>query len=158
MMAGGVLVDSNVLLDVLEDDPVWFPWSSQRLEECLEGATVVINPVIYAEVSIGFDRIEELEAALPAAAFERRSLPWEACFLAGKAFLQYRRAGGARRSTLPDFFIGAHAAVEGLSLLTRDPARYPTYFPRLKLIAPGGEVDRPPPVPQNVRKQSKEAP
>ena len=136
MMAGGVLVDSNVLLGVLEDDPVWFPWSSQHLAACAEESTLVINPIIYAEVSIGFRRIEELEAVLPADTFERRPLPWEAAFLAGKSYLAYRRSGGARRSPLPDFFIGAHAAVEGLTLLTRDAGRYRTYYPRLRLIAP----------------------
>lgn len=136
MMAGRVLVDSNVLLDVLENDAVWFPWSSQHLAECVEEATVVINPIIYAEVSIGFQRIEELEAVLPPGTFERRQLPWEAAFLAGKSFLAYRRAGGMRHSTLPDFFIGAHAAVEGFTLLTRDAARYRTYFPRLNIVAP----------------------
>ena len=135
-MAGGVLVDSNVLLDVLEDDPVWFPWSSQRLAACAEESNLVINPIIYAEVSIGFQRIEELEAVLPADTFERRPLPWEAAFLAGKSYLAYRRSGGERRSPLPDFFIGAHAAVEGLTLLTRDPARYRTYFPRLSILSP----------------------
>lgn len=135
-MAGGVLVDSNVLLDVLEDDPVWFPWSSQQLAVCAEESTLVINPIIYAEVSIGFQRIEELEAVFPADTFERRPLPWEAAFLAGKSYLAYRRAGGTRRSPLPDFFIGAHAAVEGLTLLTRDPARYRSYYPRLEIVAP----------------------
>ena len=136
MMAGGVLVDSNVLLDVLEDDPVWFPWSSQHLAACAEEANLVINPIIYAEVSIGFQRIEELEAVLPADTFERRPLPWEAAFLAGKSYLAYRRSGGERRSPLPDFFIGAHAAVEGMTLLTRDPAMYRTYYPRLRIVAP----------------------
>lgn len=135
-MSGGVLVDSNVLLDVLEEDPTWFPWSSEHLAACAEDSTLVINPVIYAEVSIGFERIEELEAALLPDAFERRPLPWEAAFLAGKSFLAYRRSGGARRSPLPDFFIGAHAAVEGLTLLTRDPGRYRAYYPGLRLVAP----------------------
>jgi predicted nucleic acid-binding protein len=96
----------------------------------------VINPVIYAEFSIGFERMEELEAVLPQTAFERRPLPWEAAFLAGKCFVAYRRAGGNRRSPLPDFFIGAHAAVEELTLLTRDAKHYRTYFPQLGLIAP----------------------
>ena len=136
MMAGGVLVDSNVLLDVLEDDPVWFPWSSRHLAACAEEWTLVINPIIYAEVSIGFQRIEELEAVFPADTFERRPLPWEAAFLAGKSYLAYRRSGGVRRSPLPDFFKGAHAAVEGLTLLTRDPARYRTHYPRLRIVAP----------------------
>ena len=136
MMAGGVLVDSNVLLDILEEDPQWFDWSAERLAAAAEQYPLVINPIIYAEVSIGFERIEELEAVLPLASFERRQLPWEAAFLAGKCFLAYRRAGGERRSPLPDFFIGAHAAVDGLILLTRDAGRYRTYFPRLQLIAP----------------------
>jgi len=135
-MAGGVLVDSNVLLDVLEEDPRWFSWSAEQLAECAEHSLLLINPVIYAEVSIGFERVEELEAALPPDSFERQALPWEAAFLAGKCFLAYRRAGGERSSPLPDFFIGAHAAVENLTLLTRDQARYRTYFPRLDIIAP----------------------
>ena len=97
---------------------------------------LVINPIVYAEVSIGFDRIEDLDGALPADIIERRPIPLEAAFLAGKCFLKYRRRGGPRQSTLPDFFIGAHAAVEGMTLLTRDAARYRTYFPRLKLICP----------------------
>lgn len=136
MMAGGVLVDSNVLLDVLAEDPHWFSWSAERLAAAAEHHPLIINPIIYAEVSISFERIEELEAALPPTVFERRQLPWETAFLAGKCFLAYRRAGGERRSPLPDFFIGAHAAVEGLILLTRDAGRYRTYFPRLELIAP----------------------
>lgn len=135
-MVGQVLVDSNVLLDVLEEDPEWFGRSAERLAECADSSTLVINPVIYAEVSVGFRRIEELEAALPQDLFRRDSLPWEAAFMAGKCFLDYRRAGGTRRSPLPDFFIGAHALVEGMALLTRDAARYRTYFPKLRLIAP----------------------
>lgn len=129
-------MDSCVLLDVLEDDPIWFTWSAERLAECAESSPLIINPVIYSEVSIGFERIEDLDAVLPQEAFERRAIPWEAAFLAGKCFVAYRRVGGTRRSPLPDFFIGAHAAVEGLTLLTRDAARYRTYFPRLSLIAP----------------------
>jgi hypothetical protein len=132
-----VLVDSNVLLDVLTDDERWFAWSSEALASCADASVLAINPVIYAEVSIRFARIEDLEAALPPLDFERLPLPFEAAFLAGKAFLRYRRRGGARRAPLPDFFIGAHAAVSGLRLLTRDPGRYRSYFPRLALIAPG---------------------
>lgn len=135
-MTAGVLVDSNVLLDVLEEDPLWFSWSADRLSECAEYSRLIINPIIYAEVSIGFERIEELDSALPSDAFEHRPLPWEAAFLAGKCFLSYRRAGGARLSPLPDFFIGAHAAVENLTLLTRDAKRYRTYFPKLRLVTP----------------------
>jgi predicted nucleic acid-binding protein len=135
-MAAGVLVDSNVLLDILEEDPRWFSWSADRLAECAEYSLLVINPIVFAEVSIGFERIEEMEAVLSPEAFERRPLPWEAAFLAGKCFHAYRRAGGTRCSPLPDFFIGAHAAVEDLTLLTRDANRYRTYFPKLRLITP----------------------
>ena len=131
-----VLVDSNVLLDVLTEDPRWFRWSSEILALQAEHAVLVINPIIYAEVSVGFERIEELEAALPATMFQREALPWEAGFLAGKCFRSYRRRSGARRSPLPDFYIGAHAAVARMALLTRDPARYRTYFPKLEVIAP----------------------
>ena len=134
---GRILVDSNVLLDVMTEDAEWFEWSKGALERCAEGSVLCINPVIYAEVSIRFARIEELEAALPADMIERLPIPYEAAFLAGKCFLDYRRRGGKRPSTLPDFFIGAHAAVEQMPLLTRDTGRYRTYFPRLSLIAPG---------------------
>jgi predicted nucleic acid-binding protein len=130
------LVDSNVLLDVLTEDPTWFAWSSRALANQAGSATLAINPVIYAEVSIGFARVEALEAALPADAFRRDPVPWEAAFLAGRSFLAYRRRGGAKRSPLPDFFIGAHAAVRGHALLTRDPSRYRTYFPTVELIHP----------------------
>jgi len=132
----GVVVDSNVILDVVTEDPTWFPWSAQALSRCADQGLLIINPIIYAEVSVGFDRIEELDAALPADYFHRTPLPWEAAFLAGKGYLAYRRKGGQRRSPLPDFYIGAHAAVAGLPLLTRDPRRYRTYFPRLSLITP----------------------
>ncbi len=132
----GILVDSNVLLDVLEDDPTWGGWSSARLAEAAERLPLIINPVIYAEVSIGFARIEELEEILSMTLFVRQQIPWEAAFLAGKCFVRYRRQGGTRNSPLPDFFIGAHAAVAGLELLTRDVARYRTYFPTVQLIAP----------------------
>jgi predicted nucleic acid-binding protein len=131
-----VLVDSNVLLDVLTEDPVWFDWSSSALEEHAESSVLVINPIIYSEVSVRFERIEELEEALPSDVFRRDPLPWEAGFLAGKCFLRYRRQGGVRRSPLPDFYVGAHAAVRRASLLTRDAARYRAYFPTVKLIAP----------------------
>ncbi len=131
-----VLVDSNVLLDILTEDRRWFDWSSRMLASHAERDVLVINPVIYAEVSIRFARIEELEDALPATHFRRDTIPWEAAFLAGKAFLDYRRGGGVRRSPLPDFFIGAHAAVRGLSLLTRDRSRYQRHFPTVLLIAP----------------------
>jgi predicted nucleic acid-binding protein len=131
-----VLVDSNVLLDVFTDDPQWFAWSSATLAEQAELAMLVINPIIYAEVSVRFARIEELEEALPAPVFRREPLPWEAGFLAGKCFLQHRQRGGSRRSPLPDFYVGAHAAVRGMTLLTRDATRYRSYFPSLRMIAP----------------------
>lgn len=136
-MADVTLVDTNVLLDVLTQDPRWFGWSSQSLTEAFDRGRVVINPVIYSEVSVGFDAIEELDDALPSEYVEREPLPWEAGFLAGKAFVSYRRRGGTKTSPLPDFYIGAHAAVRGHRLLTRDPARFRTYFPRLEVIAPG---------------------
>lgn len=132
----GVLVDSCVLLDVLEDDPQWFEWSVRQLERCSEEGALLINPIIYAEVSIGFERIEELEIQVRSMGLKFQALPREALFLAGKVFLDYRRHGGQRRSPLPDFFIGARAAVAGWELLTRDVARYRTYFPRVKLIHP----------------------
>jgi len=131
-----VLVDTNVLLDVLTDDPQWYDWSAAQLDACAGRAELCINPIIYAEVSVGFTRIEDLDAALPADAFTRLELPWESGFLAGKAFLHYRRAKGSRRSPLPDFYIGAHAAIEGMALLTRDAKRYRTYYPTLQLIGP----------------------
>jgi hypothetical protein len=131
-----VLVDSNVLLDVLTPDPIWESWSGAALLVLAETAVLVVNPIVYAELGAGFNRIEELNAAVPPSAFRREDLPWEAAFLAGKAFLDYRRRGGARRSPLPDFYIGAHAAVRGYHLLTRDPARYRSYFPTLTVIAP----------------------
>lgn len=130
------LVDSNVLLDVLTEDPTWFGWSARKLERLAEEGVLVVNPLIYSEVSMGFDRVEELEEALPPAYFRRDPLPWEAGFLAGKCFLRYRRWGGTRRAPLPDFYIGAHAAVTGMRLLTRDAARYATYFPRLEIVHP----------------------
>ena len=132
----GVMVDSNVLLDVLTEDKDWFVWSSGVLETQAESHILVINPIVYAEVSIGFDRIEDLDAAIPPDMVQRRPIPPEAAFLAGKCFVRYRRCGGPRRSPLPDFFIGAHAAVEKMPLITRDPKRYKTYFPRLVLISP----------------------
>jgi hypothetical protein len=131
-----ILVDSNVLLDVITEDEHWYDRSATVLARLAGNHGLVVNPIIYAEVSIGFDRIEDLDTALPENAFRREPLPWEAAFLAGKCFVKYRRAGGARRAPLPDFYIGAHAAVRGIPLLTRDPARYRTYFPRLELILP----------------------
>jgi predicted nucleic acid-binding protein len=132
----GVLVDSNVLLDVLTEDVQWLAWSADALARVAETDVLIINPIIYAEVSVGFTRIEDLDAALPSTFFRRDPLPWEAGFLAGKCFKRYRRAGGPRRSPLPDFFVGAHAAIRQHALLTRDATRYRTYFPTVKLIAP----------------------
>ncbi len=114
-----MLVDSNVLLDVATGDPDWSSWSAAALERTANEAVLVINPLIYAEVSVGFSTIEAVEAALPAELYRREALPYEAAFLAGKCFLRYRREGGHRRAPLPDFYIGAHAAVAGLRLLTR---------------------------------------
>jgi predicted nucleic acid-binding protein len=135
-MVAPVLVDSNVILDVATDDERWGEWSTRALFAAADRAPLVINPLIYAEVSVGYVRIEELEAALPGNVFRREALPYEAAFLAGKAFVRYRRHAGKRRSPLPDFYIGAHAAVAGYRLLTRDDARYRTYFPTVELIAP----------------------
>jgi len=131
-----VLVDSNVLLDLMTSDASWGEWSRAALRAAGGRSRLVINPIIFAEVSVRFTRLEDLEAALPKAVFAREPIPYEAAFLAGKAFLIYRRRGGVRRSPLPDFFIGAHAAVAGYSLLTRDAARYRSYFPTLSVIAP----------------------
>jgi hypothetical protein len=131
-----ILVDSNVILDIVTEDRKWFQWSSDMLGRFTETHILVINPIVYAEVSIGFHRIEDVEMALPQSSFRRDPLPWEAAFLAGKCFLAYRKKGGRRRSPLPDFFIGAHAAIARIPLLTRGVSRYRTYFPNLKLIAP----------------------
>jgi predicted nucleic acid-binding protein len=130
------LVDSNVLLDIATRDATWFVWSSKALELAGNESPLVINAIIYAEVSIGFQRIEDLESAIPANLYLRDPLPIEAAFLAGKAFLRYRRRGGARARPLADFYIGAHAAVANHRLLTRDARRYRTYFPSIELIAP----------------------
>jgi predicted nucleic acid-binding protein len=130
------LVDSNVLLDVVGEDAEWFDWSASALARAADDGPLVINPIVYAEVAAGFDRIEDLDEALPSLYYRRVPLPWESAFLAGQCFVKYRRRGGARRSPLPDFYIGAHAATAGLPLLTRDPRRYRDYFPTVRLIAP----------------------
>ena len=127
-----ILIDSNVILDILTEDVQWLDWSASQVERLAEDYTLVI----YGEVSIRFDSIEGLDEALPPAFLRRDPLPWEAAFLAGKCFLRYRRAGGPRHAPLPDFYIGAHAAVRGMTLLTRDTRRYRRYFPKLRLIAP----------------------
>ena len=135
-MPAPVLVDTNVILDIATDDPKWSGWSSDALERAANESVLVINPLIYAEVSVGISSIEALDEILSAAVFRRDSLPYEAGFLAGKAFLAYRRRGGERLTPLPDFYIGAHAAVAGLRLLTRDARRYRTYFPKLEILSP----------------------
>jgi predicted nucleic acid-binding protein len=131
-----VLVDSNVILDIAYEDPQWREWSESAIEQAAEEAVLVINPIIYAEVSIGYAQVEHVETVMPADRFHREALPYEAAFLAGKAFLHYRRRGGTRTSPLPDFYIGAHAAVRAYRLLTRDMQRFRTYFPTVELIAP----------------------
>ena len=130
------LVDSSVLLDVLTNDPAWGEWSRMQLASAADDGRLVINPTIYAEISTGFDQIEGLDDAIPVGDFDREPLPYQAGFLAGKAFLAYQRRGGERRSPLPDFYIGAHAAVREYRLLTRDAARYRKSFPTLAVIAP----------------------
>jgi hypothetical protein len=132
----GVLIDANVLLDLMTEDARWLAWSAAAIEVAADRYRLVINPVIYAEVSLRYSRIEELDVALPRAMFDREAIPDEAAFLAGKAFWTYRREGGTNRSPFPDFFIGAHAAIAGYLLMTRDAARYRAYFPKLSLIAP----------------------
>ena len=125
-----------MLLDLLTDDPTWGSWSADALASARDAGELAINPIIYAEVSAAFERIEDVEDSLPAADFRRVELPYPAGFLAGRAFLAYRRRGGPRRSPLPDFYIRAHAAVSGYHLLTRDAARYRTYFPGLAIMNP----------------------
>lgn len=131
------LVDSNVLIDVLSRDAAWGEWSNEALSRAGSDGPLVINPVIYAEISHRYSSKEVLDREMPENEFMRENIPWVAAFLAGKAFADYRRRGGRRRSPLPDFFIGAHAAVAGMRLLTRDEARYRTYFPTVELIVPG---------------------
>ena len=135
-MERGTLVDSNVLLDVLTEDDSWVDWSLEALSAAAEAGPLFINPVIYSEVSIRFTTVEALEDAIPTRDYRREPIPWAAAFLAGKAFVEYRRRKGTKASTLPDFFVGAHAAVADLQLLTRDVGRYRTYFPTVTLLAP----------------------
>jgi hypothetical protein len=135
-VTAGTLVDSNVLLDVFTEDASWLEWSSSALAAAAESGPLYINPIVYAEVSVRFSRIEDLDDALSPTDFRRASLPWSAAFLAGKAFIAYRRNRGTASTPLADFFVGAHAAVEDFELLTRDPTRYRTYFPKVRLRAP----------------------
>jgi predicted nucleic acid-binding protein len=130
------LVDSNVLVDILHSESDWEDWSADRLEVARLAGNVVINPLIYAEICAGYPTQRHVDQALSTSIYRRESLPWEAAFNAGRAFVAYRRSGGARRSPLPDFYIGAHAEVRGYSLLTRNPSHYRLYFPNLKIIAP----------------------
>jgi len=132
----GTLVDSNVILDVLTDDEEWGDWSAAMLAEAARNGPMAINPIIYAEVSVRFERLEDLDDALPESYYRRLPLPFEAAFLTGQCFLKYRKRGGTRSTPMPDFYIGAHAALAGLTLLTRDARRYRNYFPRLRIIAP----------------------
>jgi predicted nucleic acid-binding protein len=137
-VAPGTLVDSNVLLDILTEDPSWSDWSSAALADAVEAGPVYLNPIIYSEVSVRFTTIEALEEALPPQDYRREPIPWEAAFLAGKALVHYRRNQGTKSTTLPDFFIGAHAAVAELKLLTRDAGRYRTYLPTVELVSADG--------------------
>ena len=132
----GILVDSNVILDVFLNDLKWADWSESKLEEYSDHTSLYINSIIYSEISIGFKLIEDLESAITKAGFQLLEIPKEALFLAGKAYIKYRRRKGVRRTPLPDFFIGAQAAVLNLALLTRDVSRYQSYFPTVELIAP----------------------
>jgi len=132
----GVLVDSNVILDIFLDDPEWADWSESALENYSEYTTLYINAIIYTEVSVGFKKIEELESALHKGGFQILEIPREALFLAGKAYLKYKRVKGTKKSPLPDFYIGAQAAVLDLDLITRDDGRYRTYFPTVRIICP----------------------
>ena len=130
------MVDTNVLVDVLQDDPQWAEWSIGQLRAQAQLHELVINPVVYAELSLSFASLESLDRVVATLALTLRELPRAALFLAGKAYLQYRRRGGSKGQVLPDFFIGAHAAVEGWPLLTRDARRFRTYFPSLEVVAP----------------------
>ena len=135
-MAGSILVDTNVWFDVINTDPVWYEWSAEQLDRVALQGKAAINVVIFAELSVRYQRMEDFENAIATFSIERLALPFEAGFLAAKAFQQYLKRAGTRSGTLPDFFIGAHAAVASLPLLTRDPRRYAMYFPKIKLIAP----------------------
>jgi predicted nucleic acid-binding protein len=135
-MSEDTLVDSNVVIDILDADPVWGSWSQARVAEARRAGQAVINPLIYAEVAGAYPIQGEADRAISSAIYRRENLPWEAAFSAGRVFRAYRRAGGVKRSPLPDFYIGAHAEVRGYALLTRDPGRYRQHFPTLNIIAP----------------------
>jgi predicted nucleic acid-binding protein len=130
------LVDTCILLDVASSDPAWQDWSSERIQAAIDGDGLVINPIVFAEVSIHFPCLDDLESALPPQEFGREALPWEAGFLAGRAYRQYCQRGGTKCSPLPDFYIGAHAVIKGYPLLTRNRKDFRSYFPALEIIAP----------------------
>jgi predicted nucleic acid-binding protein len=130
------LVDSNVLIDLFDEESEWRGWSDAMISDCGTRGRLVINPIVYAEVAAGFDDIQDVDEALPPDFLRREALPWEAAFVAGHAFVRYRRLGGHRSAVLPDLYIGAHAAVTGYTLLTRDPRRYQYYFPKLRILSP----------------------
>lgn len=130
------LIDTNVLIDIARRDPLWFDWSRRRAIEAAKGGPVLVNQVIYSEFSYRFDSIEEVDAALDRDGFRRENLPWEAAFAAAQAFRLYRAGGGRRDRVLPDFLIGAHAAIRGYTILTRDPAGYRAWFPTVDIVAP----------------------
>jgi len=131
-----ILIDTCVVTDLADPESTWFEWSAATLERLDQNNTFVINPIIYAECSVGFERIEEVESLFKHLGFESKPIPKEALFLAGKAFLQYKKRKGSKTNVLPDFFIGAHAAVEGYQLISRDKGRFSTYFPSVELIMP----------------------
>jgi len=131
-----ILIDTCVVTDLADPESTWFEWSAATLERLDQNNTFVINPIIYAECSVGFERIEEVEVLFKHLGFESKPIPKEALFLAGKAFLQYKQRKGPKTNVLPDFFIGAHAAVEGYQLISRDKGRFSTYFPSVELIMP----------------------
>ena len=131
-----ILIDSCVVTDLADPESAWFEWSASTLERLDQNNTMVINPIIYAECSVGFARIEEVETLFETLGFAMKPIPREALFLAGKAFLQYKKRKGEKGNVLPDFFIGAHAAISGFSLMSRDKGRFSTYFPSVELIIP----------------------
>lgn len=139
-MNGLVLVDTNILIDVLTNDRHYADWSRAELAKVVKAGTAFINQIILAELAPHFESVEALEAALPPRTLRRVSIPFDACFAAGQAYRKYRERGGARTAPLPDFFIGAHAQVEGMKLLTRDVRRFRAYFPEVELIAPPDEL------------------
>lgn len=135
-MSVTILVDTNVLVDVLQDDPTWFEWSAAQMRSLSIVHRLAVNPIIYAELAMSYDSLDGLEEVMETSGLAFEEMPRDALFLASKAHLQYRRRGGQRQQVLPHFFIGAHAAVNGWPLLSRDAARFKTYFPALRVIAP----------------------